>query len=42
MKMTRVASPESISVLLTHCILMDAPTVICWISPSVILGVSVV
>ena len=26
--------------ILTHCILVDSPTVICWTSPFVILGVS--
>ena len=30
----------SASSLLTHCILVDSPTVICWTSPFVILGVS--
>ena len=28
------------ALLLTHCVLVDASTVICWTSPFVILGVS--
>ena len=39
-RQARHSSPLHLELFLAHCILVDTSTVICWVSPFVILGVS--